>query len=138
MALDEAAHLAIGETAVHVFQITDADMRAFGQLSGDWNPMHVDASFAAAKGYRGPIVYGGLLVAKISGLLGMNLPGRNGIWCSVRLEFNSPLYVGEEARLCGQVMQFSTATGLAVIRLDITVGDRAVARGRAEVRVVLA
>jgi acyl dehydratase len=136
--LAAAAGLQVGETVVHFFRITDAEMQAFGQLSGDWNPVHADASFAAAKGYRAPIVYGGLLIAKISGLLGMSLPGRNGVWCSVRLEFSGPLYVGEDVRLRGAVVQFSSSTELGVIQLEISTGERIVARGKAEVRVAVA
>lgn len=125
-----------GQRALHVFRVTSADMRAFAQLSGDHNPMHTDESFAVSRGFDGQVVYGGLLIAQISRLLGMDLPGANGIWCSLRLDFKKPLYVGEEAEVSAEVTNICESAGLVELRLQLKSQAQVLAQGSAEVVIV--
>ena len=48
--------------------ITEADIAAFAGLTGDYNPVHTDAVFAAATGFGGPIAHGPMLVGMAFGL----------------------------------------------------------------------
>lgn len=118
------------------FTISDRDMEAFAALSGDWNPLHTDTAFATAQGLAGRAVYGALLIAKLSQLIGMRLPGRDSMWASVMLRFHAPLYVGETATAEGEVTTMSRSTGLVEMKLTIRVGDRVLAKGKAEVILV--
>ena len=116
--------------------VDDQQMRRFAELSGDFNPLHVDEHFAKAKGFQGRVVYGALLLAKISELIGMRLPGRDGVWASVQLEFLRPLYVGQPALLEASVSRHSASTGLLELSLGVRAGGKRVAKGRAEVVLV--
>jgi hypothetical protein len=49
----------------------------------------------------------------------------------VRLDFRSPLYVGEEAELSGEIAHVSEAVRSVSVKLQITAGDRIVATGTA-------
>lgn len=124
--------LRVGQRATVSFVVTDADMRAFAALSGDYNPLHTDPAFAAARGFPGVVVYGGLLVAKVSQLVGMQLPGRDAVWASVTLRFHQPLFVHEAAEVEGEVTACSEATGFVTLRLQIRRGAEVLARGTAE------
>lgn len=115
------------------FAVSAQDMAAFAALSGDYNPLHTDPAFARAKGFDGVVVYGALLVAKVSQLIGMRLPGRDSIWSSVALRFHAPLFVGDAARVEGEVVALSRATGLCELKLTVTRGERLIAKGKAEV-----
>jgi acyl dehydratase len=125
--------LAPGVEAAIDFSISAEDMRAFAALSGDHNPLHVDGDFARGRGFAGEVVYGGLLVAKVSRLIGMELPGRDSVWAGLSLDFAKPLYVGETAQLRGVVAEVSESTGMVTLKLTIRAGGRTIARGRAEV-----
>lgn len=114
------------------FRVTPGDMEAFEQLSGDSNPLHTDPQFARELGFEDAVVYGALLVAKVSGLVGMLLPGIGGVWSGLRIDFRNPLYVGEQAELRGVVSHRSEATKLLKIKLEIVAGDRKVATGTVE------
>jgi acyl dehydratase len=48
--------------------ITEADVVAFAGLSGDFNSLHVDETFAAATGFGGRIAHGLLVLSIASGL----------------------------------------------------------------------
>ena len=113
------------------FSVTDDDMRAFADLSGDRNPLHTDEAFARAKGFEGRAVYGGLILAQVSRLLGMELPGRDVVWASVKMDFRNPLYLHEEAVVQARVAGKSEAAKLIDLKITVTVGGRKIATGRA-------
>lgn len=129
----ELHDLAEGHKSSVAFTVTPEQMQAFAELSGDFNPLHVDESFARAKGYEGRVVYGALLVAKISQLLGMQLPGRDGVWASLSLDFKRPLYVGQEAEAEGTLVTVHRATGMLELALVLRSGGRIIGKGKAEV-----
>jgi acyl dehydratase len=115
------------------FVVTPEHMQAFAELSGDYNPLHVDDGFARAKGYEGRVVYGALLVAKVSQLLGMRLPGKDGVWASLSLDFKRPLYVGQEAEVEGTLVTVHRATGMLELGIVLRSAGRVIGRGKAEV-----
>ena len=125
--------LAEGMAGVVEFTVTEAEMRAFAALSGDHNALHRDDAFARGKGFEGRLVYGGLLVAKVSRLIGMELPGADGLWTGLSLRFLKPLYVGEAARLEGTVAHLSPATRNVTLKLAVRSAGRLIAKGTAEV-----
>lgn len=115
------------------FAVTAAQMRQFAELSGDFNPLHTDDEFARSKGFKGAVVYGALLIAKVSQLIGMQLPGRDSVWASVALDFRQPLYVGQVAQVEGVVTQVSESTGMVVLKLTLRADGKLLAKGSAEV-----
>lgn len=127
------ASFEVGQRASIAFAVTAEEMAAFAALSGDYNPLHSDAAFAAARGFAGRVVYGALLVAKLSRLIGMELPGRDALWTGLDVQFAAPLLVGEEAVLEAVVAQVSPATKSMVLRVSVKRDDRVLARGKATV-----
>ena len=72
-----------------VFKATDEMMQSFEKISGDINPLHTDVNFATSRGFDGVVVYGGILVAQISRMVGMHLPGRDALWSSLNIYFST-------------------------------------------------
>jgi len=127
------ADLAPGLQACVEFHVTAQQMQQFAELSGDFNPLHTDDAFARGKGFEGAVVYGGLLIAKVSQLIGMRLPGRDGVWASVQLDFRRPLYVGQAAEVEGVVASVSASTGMVDLKLTLRAAGKVLAKGTAEV-----
>lgn len=125
--------LAVGFEAAVDFTVTEQDMARFAELSGDFNPLHTDEAFALHSGFDGAVVYGALLVAKASQLIGMRLPGRDSVWASVSLEFRKPLYVGQAAQVLGVITDVSQSTGMVVLQITVRAGGKLLAKGTAEV-----
>jgi len=130
------ADLAVGGKASFDFIVSAEDMAQFAALSGDYNPLHIDDAFARAKQFEGKVVYGALIIAKVSRLIGMDLPGRDSVWTNVSFQFNRPLYVGQTATLEGVVANLSEATGGVELKLTLKVEGRVLAKGTAEVLLV--
>ena len=101
------------------FSIDEADQAAFQRLSGDSNPLHYDSAFARRSGFEGPVVFGAMIVAKISGFLGSIFPGSGCIWSKLAIDFRAPLYVGQEAVL--EVVRSYANDDLCVWDLSIRV-----------------
>ena len=53
-----------------VFKATNEMMQSFVEISGDVNPLHTDSNYATSRGFDGVVVYGGILVAQISRMVG--------------------------------------------------------------------
>lgn len=127
------AELAEGLRATVDFSVTQQQMLQFAELSGDFNPLHTDDAFARAKGFDGVVAYGALIIAKVSQLIGMRLPGRNSVWASVSLDFRKPLYVGQAAQVEGTVTAVSASTGMVELKLTVRAEGKVLAKGAAEV-----
>ncbi len=134
----QAQILALGELAPGLqatvdFSVTAQQIQQFAELSGDFNPLHTDEAFARGKGFEGVVVHGALMVAKVSQLIGMRLPGRDSIWASVSLDFRKPLYVDQAAQVEGVVTDVSESTGMIGLKLTVRAAGKVLAKGVAEV-----
>ncbi len=124
--------LRIGQSVAHGFTIDAAAMRAFQALSGDMSAVHCDADFARARGFQDVIVYGGLMLAQLSRVLGMHVPGTSSMSVRWTIDYRGPLYVGEAATLTLQIVGVSPGTGLVDSRFTIATAARRVATGTAQ------
>jgi len=124
-----------GAEAEWTHRLTQADVDAFAQLTGDANPLHLDEAFARRAGFRQPVVYGMLSASFISTLIGMVLPGRGALWTKQTLEFLHPAHVGDTLCVRAQVRQKSPATRTIVLAVEITnQHEQAILTGEATVR----
>lgn len=104
----------------------------FSLLSGDDSLIHTDDHFARENGYRESIVYGGILLAKLSHCLGRHLPGPQGVSLSWSIRYHAPLYVGEIASFRASPKDFSEAMKVLTLEFVITKPDLKVAAGTAQ------
>ena len=74
------------------FSISQKDMILFSELSGDRNPLHSDSQFAQTKGFASQVVYGVLLCAQVSRLIGEEMPDKNSIIMEIQMDFLSPCF----------------------------------------------
>ncbi len=92
MSLDD---FAIGQSAELTRTLTEADVMAFAEVTGDFNPVHVDAEAAAASSFGERIVHGMLTASLLSALLASKLPGPGAIYLSQTLRFLRPVKLGD-------------------------------------------
>ncbi|MCG0278274.1 MAG: MaoC family dehydratase [Thermanaeromonas sp.] len=85
----------IGQKASLSKTITETDIYAFAGITGDFNPVHVDAEFAKKTIFKERIAHGLLTAGLISAVLGTKLPGPNSIYLKQELEFTAPVRIGD-------------------------------------------
>ena len=119
-----------------VFEPTEKMMQSFMEISGDMSPVHTDVNYAKSRGFDGVVVYGGILVAQISRMVGMHLPGRDALWSSLNIYFAHPLLVGQTAELEARVEHISEATSSIELKFKITSQGKTLAKGSAGVQIL--
>ena len=86
--------LTAGMHATFAKTVTDADIVLFAGISGDTNPVHLDAEAAAGTLFKERIAHGMLSAGFISAVLGTRLPGPGCIYLSQSLKFLAPVPSG--------------------------------------------
>ena len=85
----------VGDRFAQPYQITDADVQKFAEISGDFNPAHFNDAYAAKTIFKGRIAHGMISVAKFSGIFGMDLPGLGAIWGAQSVKFLAPVQLNQ-------------------------------------------
>ncbi len=84
----------LGETLTTTYTFSQGDFDEFARLSGDDNPIHVDAAFAAQTRFGRTVAHGMLLYGAICGMLSRHFPGATQL--EQRFTFPAPTYADEE------------------------------------------
>ena len=105
-----------GQSFFSNFLISLEDQHQFARISGDVNPVHLDISFAKLHGYDRQLVYGGLLIAKLSHIFGTRAPGSHGICSSYSINFHNPLLIDMEANLTVTIANVSESTNSILMK----------------------
>ena len=91
--------LSVGDHYAITRTISAEDVRVFADVTGDDNPLHVDAEYAKTTQFGKPIVHGVFLLGLVSKLLGRDFPGHGSIAVSLSAKFLRPVPVGEEVTI---------------------------------------
>ncbi len=87
--------LEIGQTATFSKTLTEEDITLFAATSGDINPVHLDADFAATTMFKERIGHGAWTGSVISAALALVMPGPGTIYLSQNLSFRAPVKIGD-------------------------------------------
>lgn len=108
----------VGDRFVSARTFTQAEFNAFAALSGDDNPIHVDAEFAAGTRFGRPVAHGMLLYSALCGFLNGHFPGA--IQIEQDFMFTVPTFAGEEMMLQAEVMDVMAAENRIRLKTTIT------------------
>jgi 3-hydroxybutyryl-CoA dehydratase len=127
--------LTLGQSASRQHVVTEADIVAFADVSGDHNPVHLDEAFAQTTAFKGRIAHGMLSGAYISALIASELPGPGSIYISQSLTFKRPVRLGDELTITVTISALDEAKGRATLTTAGTVGGKTVVDGEAVIMV---
>ena len=88
-------HYHVGQNAELSRTFEPSDVATFADLSGDTNPIHLDAAYAEQSPFGAQIVHGMLVSSLFSTLFGTQLPGEGVIYLGQTLQFRAPVYFGD-------------------------------------------
>lgn len=129
----EDLSLGMSESLTHT--ITDADLKAFAELSGDRNPIHLSEEFAAKTFLKSRIAHGIFTASFISALIGMRMPGPGAIYISQTLFFRAPVKLGDTVAVTVEVAELMAEKCRARLACICKVGADVVLEGEAWVKV---
>lgn len=87
--------------------ITEADVTAFAGISGDFNPIHVDAEHASSTGFGERVAHGALVLAVATGLRQQQGAFRGSLkaWVGMReWRFTAPVRFGDTIHVVTEIV----------------------------------
>ena len=83
----------VNQVFTHDFQFSQQEVTQFAEVTGDKNPVHTDADYAAKTMFKRPIMHGMLGASLFSKVFGTLFPGEGTIYLKQTLNFLKPMYV---------------------------------------------
>jgi 3-hydroxybutyryl-CoA dehydratase len=127
--------LSVGQSAELVRTVGEADIVAFAAVTGDNNPVHLDADYAAKTSFGQRIAHGMLSAGYISAVLGTTLPGPGAIYLSQSLKFKRPVRIGDDVTARATITQIDQAKAHVTLATVCLVNGKSVVDGEAVVMV---
>ncbi len=121
--------LSVGMSASYAKTITEADVVLFAGITGDDNPVHINAEYAAGTMFEKRIVHGMFSAGLISAVLGTRMPGPGAIYIDQQLSFKAPVYIGDTVTATATVLEIDTARRRVKLETLCRVKDKVVAQG---------
>lgn len=123
--------LSVGQEASSSNTVTADVIRAFADVSGDRNPVHIDADYAATTIFKERIAHGMLSAGFISAVFGMQLPGPGAIYISQTMNFKAPVKIGDVVVTTVKVAELVPEKKRARFNCVCAVGGKPVVQGEA-------
>lgn len=95
----------VGQSAEYSKVVSDEDVRAFAQITGDFNPVHIDEEAAKRTRFGGRIAHGMLSAGLVSAAIANKLPGAGSIYLGQALRFTAPVRIGDTITVSLSVLE---------------------------------
>ena len=127
--------LSVGQSADLVRTVGEADIIAFAAVTGDNNPVHLDAAFAATTSFGERIAHGMLSAGYISAVIGTQLPGKGAIYLSQTLRFKRPVKIGDVVTARATISEIDATKARVTLDTVCLVNAKPVIEGEAVIMV---
>lgn len=109
----------VGDSYTISFSFTQEQVAQFAEVTGDDNPIHLDADFAANTPFKKPIIHGFLGGSIFSKVLGTLFPGKGSIYIRQSMEFLRPMFVEQAYRADFKIVSINREKHRAVISTEV-------------------
>lgn len=99
--------LAVGQSAAFTKTISESDVYLYAGITGDFNPAHVNETYARDTAFKTRIAHGMLTAGLISNVLGNQLPGPGTIYMQQQLSFRAPVKMGDTITATVEVIEIN-------------------------------
>jgi 3-hydroxybutyryl-CoA dehydratase len=125
--------LEVGQTARFEKTVEERDVQLFAAASGDCNPVHLDAEFAATTMFKERIAHGMFSGALISAAIACQLPGPGTIYLGQSLKFSRAVKLGDSLQVRLEVLEKLPKGRVKLATRVFNQNDELVVDGEAEV-----
>ncbi len=95
----------VGDKYEKKYIIQEADGMAYAEVSGDYNPIHLDEETASKTRFGRKIAHGMLVGGYISSIIGNDFPGNGSVYMSQNLSFRAPVFYGEAIKIIVEISE---------------------------------
>ena len=112
-----------GQRARRTKTVTSRDVELYAEITGDRNPLHFDAGFAARTRFGRLVAQGGITAGMLNALVAMDLPGPGTVFMSQALRYLAPTYLGDTLTAEVEVLSVKPDKPVCQLRATITNQD---------------
>jgi acyl dehydratase len=112
--------LSVGQKASRTLTLTARHVKAFAELSGDYNPLHFDESFVAKTKFKKLVVQGGLTTGLLHALVAMDMPGPGTVFLSQNWKFTAPVFIDDTITAEAEVMSVHETKPVTQLKIKVT------------------
>lgn len=112
--------LTVGQKATRSKTVTMDDVKVFADLTGDFNPLHFNESFAAKTRFKRLIVQGGLTTGLLHALVAMDMPGPGTVFLSQNWNFTAPVFIGDTITAEAEVLELHESKPVSKLKVTVT------------------
>jgi len=110
--------------------VTAEVYNGFISVFSDNNPLHTNEAFAREKNFSGKVMHGAILAGFLSNFIGEQLPQKNVIVQSYKINFMNPVYLGDQLRLKAVITGVFESVNCIIFKYSFSnAGDITVCRG---------
>ena len=113
--------------------VTIEDIKKFAEVSGDFNPVHLDEEFAKKTIFKGRIAHGFLTASFISTIIATELPGPGSIYLKQSLKFLAPVYINEKILVKVRIIEINIEKSKVKLITECFKNKTLVLTGEAEI-----
>ncbi|MDO9624854.1 MaoC family dehydratase [Pseudomonas sp.] len=125
--------LEVGQTASYSKTVEERDIQLFAAVSGDRNPVHLDAEYAATTMFKERIAHGMFSGALISAAVACELPGPGTIYLGQQMRFTAPVKLGDTLTVRLEILEKLPKFRVRVATRVFNQNDELVVDGEAEI-----
>lgn len=114
------AEFKVGQRVEFESRFGAAEIDSFAELSGDWNPLHVDDAYAARSPFRKRVAHGMLVSSLLSRVAGMYFPGQQSLLLQVeQISFPGPVLEDEPLRCEAELIEVHAVLQILVVEAKV-------------------
>ena len=125
--------LEVGQTASYSKIVEERDIQLFASMSGDYNPLHLDAEYAKETIFKERIAQGMLSGALISAAIACELPGPGTVYIGQQMSFQKPVKIGDALTVRLEILEKLPKLRVRIATRVFNQSDDLVVDGEAEV-----
>lgn len=112
-------NLSIGQKASRTLTLTQEHVETFARMTGDYNPLHFDETFASKTKFGRLVVQGGLTTGLLHALVAMDMPGPGTVFLSQEWKFTAPVFIGDTITAEAEVLGVHASKPVSQLRIKV-------------------
>ena len=111
--------LTIGQKATRSMTVTADHVKAYAEITGDYNPLHFDEAFVSRTRFGRLVAQGGITTGILHALVAMDMPGPGTVFLSQNWKFTAPVFIGDMITAEAEVLSVHATKPVCQLRIVI-------------------